>query len=231
MGFLQRKVKIEWSSNFAYAIGLIASDGCANKDGKKIWLSSKDLELVEKFRKALSLNNKIGKYARGGEIEKRYFYLSFGDVAFHRFLGDIGITPAKSRTIKLVSVPKEYFADFLRGLFDGDGTFYSFWDIRWKSSFVFKLSFASASINFISWLKEKLTEFYGVKGYIHKGVGVLNLEYVKGDSARLFAAMYYKKELLFLNRKYLKMKDAFEKDEALKLSREKASIRAAVAQW
>ena len=175
---------------------------------------SKDTELIGKFKEALKLTNAITKGARGGETEKKYFRIKFGDVIFYKFLNRIGLTSAKSKTIKSVMVPKKFFADFLRGLFDGDGTFYSFWDTRWPNSFVFKLSIASASLVFIRWLKRRLTELYGVKGYIHKGDGVFNLEYMKGDTRKLFQAMYYKEGLLYFSMKYTKMVNAFEKDKS-----------------
>jgi len=206
-------VKIEWSSDFAYAIGLIASDGSLHKDGRHIHFSSKELELIEKFKAALNLRSKTTPHARGGESEKRYLYVSFSNKIFHEYLRTIGITPNKSKTIRSVAVPQRYFSDFLRGLFDGDGTFYSYRDIRWPNSFCFKTSIASASLPFLHWLKGALARFYEVKGYIHRGAGVYNLEYVKGDSRKLFAAMYYSPNLLFFSQKYHRMKDAFEEDK------------------
>lgn len=213
----QRKVKIKWSINFAYAIGLLTSDGCLKKDKRHIWFSSKDLEMIENLKQSLELKNSIGRYARGGERVKKYYYVGFGDVYFYKFLESIGLSSAKSKIISQVDVPQEYFADFLRGLFDGDGSFYTYWDKRWPNSFGFKLSFASASPTFINWLKKELTKFYDVKGYFHKGRGVINLEYIKGDSKKLFFAMYYSKNILFLNRKYIKIKSALEKDKDLGL--------------
>ncbi|MDP3729413.1 MAG: LAGLIDADG family homing endonuclease [bacterium] len=128
------------------------------------------------------------------------------------------MTSVKSKTIKSVKVPRRYFPDFLRGLFDGDGTFYTFWDKRWPRSFSFKLSVASASLAFINWLKEKLSQYYGVKGYMHKGDGVYHLEYVKGDSKKLFRVMYYSKNVLCFSKKYNKMKTALKLDADLGLS-------------
>ncbi|TRZ80566.1 hypothetical protein D4R86_04125 [bacterium] len=227
---VQEKVKIKWSSDFAYAVGLIASDGCLSKDGSHISFHSKEIELINKFKYALDLDNKPYRVARGGEQEKKYFVLAFGDKIFHQYLNGIGITSAKSKTIKAVDVPDNFFADFFRGLFDGDGSFYTFWDKRWPNSFGFKLSIASASIDFIKWLKQKLTDLYGVKGYTHKGDGVLNLEYVKGDSKRLFAVMYYKDNLLFFSKKYIKVKNALEKDKKLGIDALQKPRNAAVAQ-
>ncbi|MDO8632953.1 MAG: LAGLIDADG family homing endonuclease [Candidatus Wildermuthbacteria bacterium] len=209
----QEKIDITWSSNFAYAIGLITSDGCVSKDQRHITFVSKDLELAEKFKKALALTNRFIMSGRGGETTKLYYTVRFGDKVFYQFLATIGLTSAKSKTIKSVMVPKYYFPDFLRGLFDGDGTFYTFWDKRWPNSFGFKLSFASASKDFIGWLKIELSRLYGVTGCFHKGAGVINLEYTKGDTKKLFNTMYYKTRLLFLNRKYRKIKTAFQMDE------------------
>ena len=213
----QGKVKTEWSPNFAYAIGLITSDGWLSSDRRHIGLVSKDVEVIKNIQSALSLTNRITRAGRGGEIVKKYFKIVFGDKAFYRFLNKIGLTAAKSKTIRAVETPNKFFSDFLRGLFDGDGSFYSFWDKRWPNSFCFKLSFASASSDFIGWLKNKLAELYDVKGYFHKGVGVTNLEYTKGDSKKLFSAMYYSDDVLLLRRKYLKMKTAIRKDRKLGL--------------
>src|SRR3989344_81038 len=210
----QNKIALDWSENLAYAIGLLTSDGCLNKDKRHIWFSSKDLEMMENLKISLNLKNKISKYARGGEKEKRYYCVTFGDINFYKFLESIGLSSAKSKIIKSVEIPDKYFADFTRGLFDGDGSFYTYWDKRWPNSFGYKLSFASASPNFINWLKERLTNLYGVRGYFHKGSGVTNLEYVKGDSKKLYEVMYYKKtEILYLTRKYIKVKTALEKDK------------------
>jgi len=213
----QRKVLIKWSDNLAYAVGLIASDGCLSKDNRHIYFISKDEEPVENIKKALKIKNKIFRHGRGGEKTKKYYAINFGDIEFYKFLNKIGITSAKSKTIKKVLVQRKYFDGFMRGLFDGDGSFYTFYDKRWPNSFVYKISFASASAHFVDWLKETYTELYSVKGYLHKGAGVINLEYTKNDSRRLFHAMYHRSNILFLKRKYDKIKTALEYDARLHL--------------
>ncbi|MDP3769538.1 MAG: hypothetical protein Q8R40_01195 [bacterium] len=69
----QQKVKIEWSSAFAYAIGLITSDGNLSSDGRHLSFKSAEEELIQKFGVALNLHNKVTKSARGGEKIKKYF--------------------------------------------------------------------------------------------------------------------------------------------------------------
>ena len=56
------KVSLEWSSNLAYAIGLIASDGSLSKDGRHISFVTTDLDQAKNYLKSLSVNNKIPKH-------------------------------------------------------------------------------------------------------------------------------------------------------------------------
>ncbi len=105
-----------------------------------------------------------------------------------------------------MDVPDEFFADFLRGLFDGDGTFYTYWDTRWPRSFVYKISFASASSDFIIWFKDRLTQLYRVKGYICKGDGVLNIQYTKGDSEKFLLLCIIGKVCFFCRESILRLR-------------------------
>lgn len=105
---LQQKVKIKWSSHFAYAIGLIASDGNISKDEKYIIFKSAEEELAKKFKTALNVKNKLTMIARGGEKRKKYFQLQIGDKIFCKFLNGLGITSAKSKTIQSVNVPNNF---------------------------------------------------------------------------------------------------------------------------
>jgi len=206
------KVKIKWDPYFAYAIGLITSDGNLSPDGRHISLTSKDYEIVKNFIQALSLTVKIGKKSRGGEEEKKYFVVQFGDVLFYDFLVKIGLTPAKSKTLKLVKIPKEYFFDFLRGYFDGDGSFYSYLDKRWRSSFMFYSSFVSASEYFIDWLKKEITSQLSIQGHVTKngkvGRKIFQLRYAKSDSIKLLKRMYKNRKCPYLSRKRLKIEKA-----------------------
>jgi hypothetical protein len=211
-GVLKKNTKIKWSANFAYAIGLIASDGFMSKDGRHIGLSSSEIEMIDNFKTALNINAKTIRHARGGETDKKYLMAIFSDKNFYNFLINIGITPAKSKTIKSVKITDKYFGDFLRGLFDGDGTSENYQDKRWPNSYGFKISFASASLVFLNWLKINLTRLYRVKGFIRKGKGVFILKYTKGDSKSIFKVMYRKSDALYLKRKYRKLMNAIDVD-------------------
>lgn len=205
----KKLIKTKWSANLAYAIGLLATDGCIARGTTLIDLTSKDREQLNNFNHCIGLRlkivNKNSGYGLGGglrvQIKNRIFY---------DFLVSIGFTPAKSKTLGEIKVPDNYFYDFLRGCFDGDGCFYSYWDPRWKSSFMFYTEFASASPKFISWLRNKIREDLGVSGHVSKdGRGIIEqLKYAKADYMKLLARMYYSPSVVCLSRKKLKIAKA-----------------------
>ena len=55
----KNKVRIEWSPKFAYALGLLATDGNLSPDGRHMVFVSKDLDLINIFKECLDLKNKI----------------------------------------------------------------------------------------------------------------------------------------------------------------------------
>ena len=171
-------------------------------------LSSNDIEQIENFKKCLGLDNKIGTNYSGTSTKKG-FRIQFSDILFYKFLEKIGLSAHKSLTIGSVLVPRKYYFDFLRGHFDGDGTFFSYWDKRWKSSYMFYLCFYSASKNHINWLRSRNARYLGIKGHIckSKNDSTYSLRYAKGESLILLKHMYRNKNPR-LSRKYLKIKKA-----------------------
>lgn len=206
------KIKIEWSSDFAYAIGLLTTDGNLSPDGRHIVFTSKDMELIDNFQRTLGIKYHIGKKASGSNKKKRYFVIQIGDINFYKFLLSIGLMPRKTKIIEKIAVPDEYFFDFLRGHFDGDGTFYSYWDSRWRSSFMFYTVITSASKKHIDWLREKITEAAGTKGHITKSKNdsLYQLKYAKSESLKLLPKIYYNENIICLKRKYSKIEKALK---------------------
>lgn len=204
------KVKITWSANFAYAIGLLASDGCLSPDGRHILFVSKDKEQIKNFMKALGIEMHIGSTTSG--FGKKVLRVQFGDVLFYNFLLQIGLTPAKSLTIRKLLIPNEYFFDFLRGSFDGDGSFYSYFDPRWKSSFMFYTTFASASRMHIDWIRTTVCRLLGVTGHITADARkrTYQLKYAKSDSLKILKNMYYGDTVVCLARKRHKIEQALK---------------------
>ncbi len=201
------RVKIKWSPEFAYAIGLITTDGNLSCDGRHINFTSKDENLVSIFKNCLCIDNKISVKTRGNSSKKLYSYVQFGDKIFYKFLLSIGLCPKKSKIIGDLQIPKKYFFDFLRGHFDGDGTFYSYWDTRWRSSFMFYTVFISASEKHIVWLRSKIKDYVSIYGHVTKGgeKTTYQLKYAKKESLKLLKKLYYKSDSVCLERKKVKI--------------------------
>ncbi len=192
-----------WDENFAYCIGIIASDGNLSPDGRHISIVSKDIEIFENCRSRLKPTAKVVMKASGHCSDKKYFLLQFSDAKLYRFLMTIGLTPCKSKTIQLVKVPHVFFRDFLRGLFDGDGSISIFANKVSKQPQV-KMRFASASRNFLEWLKnEILTHSNILGGYITKDGRCFTLSYGKKDSTKIINFVYYSNVKFYLKIKYL----------------------------
>jgi len=201
------KIKTNWSPKLAYAIGLIATDGCLYNDGRHLAFVSKDPQLINTFKGCLGLSVKVSK-KRSGFVNTNYaYFVQFGDVNFYRFLVSIGLTPRKSKTLGALKIPDKYFFDFLRGSFDGDGTFYAYWDKRWASSYMYYLVFVSASFEHLKWIRQKLRLLLKVKGHFNLSlrVGACQLKYAKSEAQKVITKMYKSPNAPRLERKYKKV--------------------------
>lgn len=200
----RKTITTEWSNDLAYAVGLLAADGCLST-GNLIDLTSKDKEQVQTFVEILQLRAKIGvKKSGSGQYAYR---VQFKNVFFYEFLLSAGLTPAKSKTLGALQIPDEYFFHFLRGAFDGDGSTYSYFDPRWKASYMFYTNFVSASHDHIEWLQHEIYRRLGISGYITvaKNRSFVQLRYAKADSLKLLRAMYPRNDVRCLSRKRLKI--------------------------
>lgn len=210
-GTKPKREEVIWSPDLAYAVGLIASDGCLSSSGRHIDLTSKDEEQLLNFMQCIGREVRISlkKSSYGDEGIKR---IQFSDITLYKFLLSIGLTPKKSLTIGALDVPDPFFFDFLRGSFDGDGCFYSYLDPRWKNSFMFYLNFISGSERHTAWLQESIERLSGVRGHQvcsgREGHKIYSLRYAKADSIKILNRMYPHGEVVCLSRKRLKIEKA-----------------------
>ena len=205
----RNKIDIKWSPNFAYAIGLMTTDGSMSSDGRHFDLTSKDRDQRINFMNCLKINVKIG-HKTSGHTNKKITRIQFGSVNLYKFLLGIGMTPAKTKTIGELDIPSKYIFDFLRGHLDGDGCFYSYWDKRWKRSYMFYTVFISASKEHINWIQKELNKKIKIKGHINRSGdhSIYQLKYAKNESIKLLKKIYYNKNVTCLYRKRLKIEKA-----------------------
>ncbi|HEY8731334.1 MAG TPA: hypothetical protein VIN69_05080 [Candidatus Limnocylindria bacterium] len=162
-------VDTNWSPTLAYAVGLIATDGCIVR-GRTVSFPSADRELVEILLACLQKRNQVSVIrTRAGGVAYR---TQIGDVAFCRWLMSIGIAPRKSLTIGSIDAPDHLLVPLVRGLLDGDGSIINKVaradtkgrkDYRWE---YLRTTFVSASRGHIAWLRDRVHEVLRVDGYI-----------------------------------------------------------------
>lgn len=199
-----------WSANLAYVVGLIATDGNLSGNGRHITFTSKDIELIGYVKIILESKGRIG-FTRNKKSE--VYRINICNVQLHDWFMNIGLTPKKSLTIKKLDVPDRYFADFLRGHLDGDGSITTYIDTYnnyKKPSYVYRrlwLRFISASQKHATWIKERVRVLFEINGQIHatkenpSGNRMYIIKFGKKSSLNLLSKIYYKKDLPCLTRK------------------------------
>lgn len=197
-----------WSREMGYAIGLITTDGSLSIDGRHIIFTSKDLQLIETLKSCLRVDTRIRCKKSGFNSTASCSYIEFSNVRLYQFLMTLGLMPNKTKQLGVIKVPDRYFFDFLRGHLDGDGYFYSFWDTRWRRSFMFYTNFLSASYRHIRWIRENIKRLLDIQGSLRKEKAVWQLRYAKRESSLLLRRMYRQKNIPCLLRKRQKIERA-----------------------
>ncbi|MDO8686925.1 MAG: LAGLIDADG family homing endonuclease [Candidatus Berkelbacteria bacterium] len=200
-----------WTPEMAYVLGFFTADGSMirNKRGAHfLEFEITDKDLLEKIRELLGSNHKITARKRNNRWKTQY-RLQIGSKIIYNDLLNLGLTPNKSKTIKLPVVHEKYFPHFLRGYFDGDGNVtvctYRRKERNNKFTTILQSGFTSGSKDFLASLQAKLSKAKVVKGgtfyYSNNG---WRLYFSINDSKNLYEYMYKglsRDNNLFLKRK------------------------------
>lgn len=111
------------SHNMAWILGFLAADGTVSSSNNtiKIGLSAKDREILEKIKQEIEIENKIVEYTTKDGFD--VVDLHWTCAKHKQILKEYGITPNKTFTLKPpTNLKEEYYIDFIRGYFDGDGS-------------------------------------------------------------------------------------------------------------
>ena len=203
----------KWTPELAYTIGLLATDGNLNKDGRHITMRSSDIQLLKAFKKCLNIRSKIARSKNDGWATRPSYRVQFSKVQFYRWLLKIGLFPNKTYTIGSLQVPNKYFQDFLRGHLDGDGNIrfykdkYNKYKGRIYTNNRLYLRFISVSLTHMKWLQLKIEQLFKLKGALfeskikNRKVSMWTLKFSKKESMNLLKIIYYKPNLSCLKRK------------------------------
>lgn len=132
------------SEEKAYWLGYIAADGNVYSSkqrknysaGSTLKIVSKDKEHLQKFKYSIQSDAEIERiinfkgYSNGNAVYRIQIYSN----KICEDLIKLGIVPNKSLILKPPKIKKEFYKDFIRGYFDGDGSIY-----KTKSNYGFNL--------------------------------------------------------------------------------------------
>ncbi len=197
----------KWSHDMAYILGFLFADGNIIKTKRNthfVGIYSADYELLLSISNALSSNHKISTCSyESGSVYK----IQIGSKELFGDLVMLGLTPNKSKRMKLPKVPKKYCSDFIRGYFDGDGCVWKgMTHLNRKTPTLAILTvFVSASFDFLNGLFSLLKEFGVIGGSLYKSKSgtYARLSFSTFDSLKIYEIMYNKPHKLFLLRKKL----------------------------
>ncbi|MCL4524509.1 MAG: hypothetical protein M1453_12175 [Acidobacteria bacterium] len=163
-----------WTPAMAYVLGVLATDGCVSR--WRVTLTSTDRDLVEKVKSLIECRDPIRVRQPSGYSRKVQHILDISSIVLVERLTKLGITARKSRTLRFPEMPEECVRHFIRGCWDGDGSFFT----EAKKSRALKASFISGSREFIKTLV----------GHLEKaGIGTNPVWTQKMDSRGIYRAV------------------------------------------
>jgi intein-encoded DNA endonuclease-like protein len=179
--------------NKAYVLGLLFADGCNHQQTNRVILTLVDGELVQSVATAMGATNVI-EVVEGTQRQTKYT-LRISSAHMCEQLTRLGCVPRKSLiAVFPSSIPDNLSHHFIRGYFDGDGSFYL--GGRRKS---LNVSICGTS----QFLEELLRRCPVEGGRIRRHSGIYELAICRHDEAMKFGDYIYQDDAaLYLERKH-----------------------------
>lgn len=206
------------TSDMAYVLGVFMSDGyLTKKTSGNLFLCLKlnDKDLLETIKALMKFEGSVcgaGLTQSGNQSYKI-------EISDSKIISDVqkwGIVERKTLTAKFpIELPQEYWRDFIRGIFDGDGCVHLSKDKRRKSSYLRQCVFLGTRdilsyIPNLMELEDKVVEYKKI----------CRLAYYKlSDLQKIFDVLYYSDDAPCLQRKKLKFEEALNvgRDEPIEV--------------
>lgn len=136
------------SSNMYYILGLIYTDGNLPINNKNSFIiSNTDKKLLEDIKLELKFSGKIIEETHN-VYNKKIYKLQVTSEQIRKDLENFGLHPNKTFDLKFPNIPENYIRDFIRGLWDGDGSV-SLVKPKNKPSYLLISNFVCANEEFI----------------------------------------------------------------------------------
>ena len=215
---MKREFFETWTPVMAYVLGYITADGCIQNrsdrnrpNSYQVRITSKDKEVIEKIRN--QIGNMPIKNARPEPTRADRFYLTIYDSKFALSLIGLGLIPNKSKKLKPLNIPDNYFWHFLRGFTDGDGSIITVSDERTGNHSEWPMiSWVGGARDFMFWLRDmisnklflKASKIYTLKRATPGGAISENYNFsYTGLPALAVIRMIYKESTIHMDRKYV----------------------------
>lgn len=212
------------SSDKAYWLGFLYTDGYITSQNRwGLELSIIDIEHIKKILKNMCCNINIKFKTRKSPSSDNLIESCGFQIKNSKMYNDLlkcGITKNKTYLLQFPEeniLPKKYYKDFIRGLFDGDGsyTFYKYNRKRKDKMYdcIYKeISFVCKSESFIQKLKDIIFEECGVEfnlNYNKRDNNLPTLRTSKKDHMEYFFNYIYQDidNIILLKRKYEKSQE------------------------
>lgn len=174
------------SPNMAYILGILASDGTVRKNTNeiKLTLSSVDKDFLVKLQREVG-----GRPIKIYETQKGFSNAtwSFSSRHIKDVLGQYNIVPCKTNTFKFpLKLEKQYWRDFIRGYFDGDGC------ISTAGPNAIRFQIGSKTRDVLEQIIEFFSEFNIDKPSIYKRQdGFYYFQYSSTSTRQIYSVLYY----------------------------------------
>ena len=187
----------------SWLLGLLMTDGCANEKEHFIKLSISDKDGAQLASQIIGFGNireilpETREYS-GEKIQGKLSLWSYTACSIQLVgrLGALGLTPRKTKTLAFPNISDIALPDFIRGLWDGDGSWY-------KSDNALIAHFGCASESFIHTLPAITSSITGSSAQVRSNhrKDFWQLSYGQKRAVTLARWLYYEPDLPCLERK------------------------------
>ena len=204
------------SSDMAWILGFIASDGTIRKNSNeiKIGLSIKDVDVLEKIKRAIKLDEPIKYYTTKTGFD--CCGLKWTCEEHKKQLAKYSIVPAKTFQLKPpYRLDKKYWIDYIRGYFDGDGSI-NFIEVNGKKHYTaLRWQVCSATKDILQFIVDYFEDEYDIppvniqvrKSQKHH---LYSIQYSTNSTKKIYKILY-PENCLYLDRKKNKFEESIRK--------------------